>query len=329
MLYLKQSTASQEVPLGPFVDDADGDTQMTALTIANTDIKVWKNGATTLANKNSGGATHISGGIYYAVLDATDTDTLGPLVLYVHVADALPIKLECCVLAANVYDSFVAATDKLQVDTVEISSDQTAADNLELAVEDTPGYIRKGTAQAGAAGTITLDASANANNDFYNGTIVLITGGTGVGQARIITDYVGATKVASVGENFITVPDSSSTFVIYPGGNAVADVNVVQISGDSVAADNLEAACDGTGYNLGAGDIVVDSVAGDIAGNLVGDVQGTIADLKQALYMLTQFMLERSISGTTMTVRKVDGTTALFTLTLNDGTTPTSITRAT
>src|SRR4051794_33487215 len=69
---LKLSTGSQEIPLGHFVDDTDGKTAETALTINNTDIRLWKNGATTLANKNSGGATHISGGIYYAALDATD-----------------------------------------------------------------------------------------------------------------------------------------------------------------------------------------------------------------------------------------------------------------
>jgi len=54
-IYLKQSTASQEIPLGVFVDETDGKTAETGLTIANTDIKLWKTGATTLANKNSGG----------------------------------------------------------------------------------------------------------------------------------------------------------------------------------------------------------------------------------------------------------------------------------
>jgi len=103
-VYLRQSTASQEVPLGHFVDETDGKTAETALTIANTDIKIWKTGATTLANKNSGGATHISGGIYYAVLDATDTDTIGPLVIFVHVSGALPCRLECVVLDEAVYD---------------------------------------------------------------------------------------------------------------------------------------------------------------------------------------------------------------------------------
>lgn len=138
-IYLKQSTASQEVPLGYFVDSADGDTAETGLTINNTDIKVWKSGATTLADKNSGGATHIAGGIYYAVLDATDTDTLGPLVLFVHVAGALTVRLECVVLAANIYDSLIGATDNLQVDTTQLSGDGTAADNAEAFFDGT-GY---------------------------------------------------------------------------------------------------------------------------------------------------------------------------------------------
>ena len=109
-IYLKQSTASQEVPLGFFVDGTDGNTEETGLTIANTDIWIWKNGATTLANKNSGGATHIANGIYYAVLDATDTNTLGPLVIYVHKSGSLPVKQECAVLTAGAYDEHFSHT---------------------------------------------------------------------------------------------------------------------------------------------------------------------------------------------------------------------------
>lgn len=140
---LRQSTASQEIPLGYFLDSTDGNTEETGLTVANTDIKLWKHGATTLANKNSGGATHISNGIYYAVLDATDTNTLGGLVIFVHVSGALAIRVECVVLAANVYDALIAGTDKLQTDAVEISSDSAAADALELLVENAKGTDHK------------------------------------------------------------------------------------------------------------------------------------------------------------------------------------------
>lgn len=76
--------------------------------------------------------------------------------------------------------------------------------------------IRSNTAAAGAAGTVTLDAAASAVDSFYNGLIVLLTGGTGVGQARLLRAYVGATKVASIEPNWITAPDNTSTFALLP-----------------------------------------------------------------------------------------------------------------
>lgn len=115
---LLYNTASQEIPLGYFVDSTNGNDEETGLTINNTDIKLWKTGATTLANKNSGGATHISNGIYYCVLDATDTNTYGPLIVFCHVTGALPVRVECVVVEANVYNSLVAGTDYLETTTL-------------------------------------------------------------------------------------------------------------------------------------------------------------------------------------------------------------------
>ena len=139
---LRYSTASQEVPLGYFVDSEDGDTAETGLTIANSDIRVWKAGATTLANKNSGGATHIAGGIYYAVLDATDTNTLGPLVLFVHVAGALSVRVECVVYAQAVYDSLFGSGD-LPAKVNDIDETVIASAELEEeALEDIASAVR-------------------------------------------------------------------------------------------------------------------------------------------------------------------------------------------
>lgn len=90
-----------------------------------------------------------------------------------------------------------------------------AIDNATFAADTGLATIRSGTAQAGAATTITLDASASAVNSFYINDIILITGGTGVGQARFITAYVGATKVATV-STWATNPDNTSTFAILP-----------------------------------------------------------------------------------------------------------------
>jgi hypothetical protein len=72
---------------------------------------------------------------------------------------------------------------------------------------------------------------------------------------------------------------------------------------------------------------ILAAVTGAIEDSVPAD--GSRPTPRQALYMITQFLYERAVSGTTVTVNKVDGTTALLTLTLNDGTTPTAITRAT
>jgi len=108
MFPLRQSTAAQYIPLGQFVDSVDGATAETGLTIANTDIKLWR--GTTLTSKNSGGATHIATGDYYAILDATDTATVGPLKITVKMSGALTVQLMCYVYEEAVYDLMFAAS---------------------------------------------------------------------------------------------------------------------------------------------------------------------------------------------------------------------------
>lgn len=56
---------------------------------------------------------------------------------------------------------------------------------------------------------------------------------------------------------------------------------------------------------------------------------GSRPTIEQALYMICQYLMERSVSGTTMTVKKPDGSTTLMTFTLNSAVSPTSVTRAT
>ena len=95
--------------------------------------------------------------------------------------------------------------------------------------------IRTGTCQAGAEGTVTLDASASAKDDAYNGCYVHLTGNTGIGQARLVTDYVGSTKVATIAPNWATNPDSSTTFSIL----APETANVAAIAGTAQRATDL------------------------------------------------------------------------------------------
>lgn len=84
------------------------------------------------------------------------------------------------------------------------------AEVLKLVGSTTSG----GTAQAGAASSITLANAASATDDAYNNLVVEITGGTGAGQANIITNYTGSTRLASVMFPWSTQPDSSSVYAV-------------------------------------------------------------------------------------------------------------------
>lgn len=57
-------------------------------------------------------------------------------------------------------------------------------------------------------------------------------------------------------------------------------------------------------------------------------VDGSAPTLAQALFGMQQFLMERSISGVTLTTKKIDGLTTAMQFTLDSASEPTSITRA-
>lgn len=97
-----------------------------------------------------------------------------------------------------------------------VSFNMEAGGKLMASFEFTGHDVCHGTAQAGAATTITLDATSSAVDDTYNGQTITITSGTGAGQSRAISDYVGSTKIATVSA-WSTTPDSTSVYKIDGG----------------------------------------------------------------------------------------------------------------
>lgn len=109
MIFLKQSTAVN-VKVGPFLNTSDGFTPATTLTITQPDIQLSKNGGT-FAQKNAAQTlTHDVSGWYTVALDATDTGTLGALILQINESGALPVWREFMVIPANAYDGLVSGT---------------------------------------------------------------------------------------------------------------------------------------------------------------------------------------------------------------------------
>lgn len=88
--------------------------------------------------------------------------------------------------------------------------------------------LDSGTLQTGTSTTATLRSSASAVNDLYNYGILEIIEGTGAGQSRQITDYVGSTKVATIPDAWATIPDNTSVYLIHPGVRVptLAEINV-------------------------------------------------------------------------------------------------------
>ncbi len=168
--YLKQSTAV-DIALGPFLDSVDGNSVEAALTITQPDIRLKKNAAAWAQKSAAQTLSHEEAGWYEANLSATDTDTLGVLMVAVHEAGALPVWREFSVVPANVYDSLFS-TDKLQVDVVECT----------------------GAAQA----TIATQASVTAIDDFIDTEVsaILVAVDTEVAAIKAKTDLIPASPSA-------------------------------------------------------------------------------------------------------------------------------------
>jgi hypothetical protein len=89
----------------------------------------------------------------------------------------------------------------------------------------------------------------------------------------------------------------------YAGGTTKLGVDMVAISGDSTAADNLEAACDGNTYNVGGGAVVAASVTAEVSANVTkisGD--GTAADNAEAFFDGTGYAGTNNVIPTVTTL---------------------------
>jgi uncharacterized membrane protein len=212
--WLKQSTATTIV-IGPLVDSVAA-TYETGLTISQSEVLVWKEGGAGFAAKNDAtAATDRSYGMYTVPLDATDTNTLGQLVVGVYEAGIMVARHDFMVVPAQVYNSLVLGTDLLQIDVEQIDGNAVAAANLLASAGTMVTGLVDTSVNAATTTYFESDSVTEATADHFIGRVVIFKSSTLDKQATLITDYalVGANGAFTV--NALTeAPLNNTEFVI-------------------------------------------------------------------------------------------------------------------
>jgi hypothetical protein len=295
MLQIKQSTAVVHIVF-LMVDSTDHVTGKTGLSPT---VTISKN-AGSFASP-SGAITEIAHGWYKLAANATDTNTLGALALHATGTGADPTDMIC----ANI-----------------VLYDPQAV----LSTLDAAG-VRSAVGMASA----NLDTQLGTIDDFLDTEVAAIKAKTdsltftaaGMVDANVI-DWKSSTAPAMTGDAFARLGA--------PAGVSVsADVAAVKADTAATLDDTgtsgvVVAAASKTGYRLsstGVDDVLRTELTEGYA------TDGATFTLEQAMYMVWSLLAERAIAGTTLTAKKLNGSTAAMTFTLDDAVTPTSQTRAT
>ena len=323
-MFIKQSTA-YTFRFGPFVDDTDGKTAETGLTIEDSHVRVSKAGGNFVDKNESSNSAHDEAGFYVVVLDTTDTNTVGELQIAAHISGALPVFKTFQVVEEAIYDALFAGSANLitKVDAIDTVVDAILVDT----------------------GT-TLDGKLNTIDDFLDTEVAAILADTN----ELQTDWANGGRLDALIDSII------------------AGVNVTTIEGvDATDASQTSSSASLIAYNLdhlmktavaSNADMTTEVTDGSVLSNIMtktGDTSdyayatdsleglagvwttaltesyasdGAAATPAQLLYMIYCTVGEFSISGTTITGKKVDGSTTAMTWTINSASDPTSRTRA-
>jgi hypothetical protein len=177
---IKQSAAANVMLF--VTDSADHISGKTGLTLT---VTASKDGAAFASISPT--VTERANGWYNVALTTSHTDTLGDLVIRATASGADPAERLLDVVA---YDP---------------------ADAADLGLSAlTAGVMDTGTAQAGAASTITLKSATSITLD--SNSVIMLTGGTGAGQTGRVSSYNGTTKVATMTTAWNTTPNSTTTY---------------------------------------------------------------------------------------------------------------------
>jgi hypothetical protein len=109
--------------------------------------------------------------------------------------------------------------DQTGLTTAAINTDRISCAFTQLAGTE---ILDSGMLQAATVDTATLKPTSDANNGFFTNARLVTTGGTGDSQERVIVDYDGTTKVATIKPSWVVTPDATTEYSIFPSSTHVA-----------------------------------------------------------------------------------------------------------
>jgi hypothetical protein len=182
---------------------------------------LYSRGAQWLASNTPNGGTAIKPPGFIAVGTGAGTPSVGDATMFFE-------NLRNIITSASIQSTY---TSRL---VAVFTGTQANVTITEIGLFDTAGD--NGTASAGGASTLTDGTKSWTTNQWTNWT-VYITGGTGIGQSRIISSNTSTVLTVSVA--WTTQPDATSTYTIGGVGTgnfmfAHTNVNVTKVSGTTL-----------------------------------------------------------------------------------------------
>lgn len=155
------------------------------------------------------------------------------------------IDTEVADIQARLPTALVAG--RMASDAIAVSGSTVAADNLQIAFDDTAGPVPwmgiadQGTAQSATPTTVVLRAAAAFADDTIIGCTLAVFGSTqGYWQFREITDYAAASDTATV-DTWTVTPSGTISYKVFGGPPApvtLPRVDVRQVIGDPIVASS-------------------------------------------------------------------------------------------
>ncbi len=200
---------------------------------------------------------------------------------------------------------------------------------------------------------IEVDLDAQVDVTFWNGTVVATPATAGIPDVNVKNmNNVAATSITTINANQGTTQPVNFTGT---AGSALVKSDMVDIAGAAVSATTAQIGINVVNWNntvvatpatAGIPDVNTKNInntaaatPGASGGMMInGTNSGALTEsysslhaaptVNQLLYELRSILAENSVSSTTVTTKKIDGSTTAETFTINDATTPTAITRA-